>query len=850
MRRALIFITLREWQGHKLRAAITLVSVAIGVATYFAVSIANQSLNQSFEETVDRMAGRATLQVTSEDAFPEDLIATVRSTAGVIGATDVLEQFCTIDTGGKVDFENAHRFLLFGVDPTGEQILRGRQPYGLTFLSIPGTVAISSVLADQEHVKAGDRMAILAPYGRSSLRVISVFKAEGIGELFGGRVAVMDIHRAQEALDLGRNVNRIDLITRPGVDIEPVRTDLKTRLPAGIDVERPRSRSQEVEDSTTLMRRALVLTSLVAMLVSSFLIFNAMSITVNQRWKQIGILRSLGVSQKSVRMSFLIEAVVIGLIGSALGLAVGYCLALESSRVTGGVSNLIWSTIVQVAVPVRPGFDSGFAAQSVLLGVVVAALSAWFPARAAGKIRPALALHNIEIRQTDLVVSKTRILLGAVLILGGFLGIKFTTALMGSIFGLAYFVLIFLGFVIILPGISYQIALALRPAAGRAFGSTGLLALDSIIHAPRRTSATVGAIMVGLAFVYSNWAMIKSERETVQTSFAQKVNFDLSVNSPASMSEDVVTKIASIPGVKNVDRSSSLAAHYRGQVAGTDATDLRIWFQRPGNTLVEGDYDVARNLVPKGDGVLISQNFAARWNLRLGDTLSLDTPTSKLERPILGIVDSNQWFEGTVLIDRALYKEYWRDSRTLHWLTLDLNQGADPDALKDQIERITSGPPLIAIPASELRKRGRDNISANIDHIFTFFYVQMFIAGFVGVVGIINTLVISVWDRRREIGIIRAVGGTRRQIALMVLLEGAALVSVGLLIGIVKGSIDTYFMIHTALRIFAGYSVPFYFPGAMILVSVPVVVAVALISATWPARLAAKTNVIDAIGSE
>src|SRR5262249_13068751 len=138
----------------------------------------------------------------------------------------------------------------------------------------------------------------------------------------------------------------------------------------------------------------------------------------------------------------------------------------------------------------------------------------------------------------------------------------------------------------------------------------------------------------------------------------------------------------------------------------------------------------------------------------------------------------------------------------------------------------------------------------NIDQFFKFFYVQMFIATFVAVIGIINTLVISVWDRKREIGIIRAVGGTRLQIKKIVLLEAATIGLIGLATGVGKGILDTFFMSRTAAAVFGGYPIPFYFPGKLILLSIPAIIAIALAAAWWPARLASRTNVIAAIGSE
>jgi putative ABC transport system permease protein len=158
--------------------------------------------------------------------------------------------------------------------------------------------------------------------------------------------------------------------------------------------------------------------------------------------------------------------------------------------------------------------------------------------------------------------------------------------------------------------------------------------------------------------------------------------------------------------------------------------------------------------------------FAARSGISAGDVLSLETPSARLERPVLGIIDSKAiaWLEGVVCLDRQLYKEYWNDNR-ISWLSIDLEPDADPVSVAREIERVTSpGPPIFVETSAETIRRGKEIVARNIEQFFTFFYVQMFIVTFVAVIGIINTMVISVWDRRREIGIIRAVGGTRAQI--------------------------------------------------------------------------------------
>lgn len=859
MQRTLIFISLRDWRNHKLRAVVTLIGVAIGVSTYFALCTVNQSLSRSLEATVDKLAGKATLQITAGGSgFPEDVLATVRSTPGVTDATGEILQFCRIDS------KESEGLLVLGVDPEGEQKLRGYDagasfPGGnpLIFLKLPGTIVISSVFADKEGMKAGHSLPVLTSRGRVSLTILHVLGDERIGSLYGGRIGIMDIHTAQSAFGRGRNIDRIDLITEPGLEIESVRRSLKERLAAGLDVDRPQQRSKQVEVATDIIRQGFFLTSLVALLISSFLIFNAMSIAVNQRWKETGILRALGVERRNVRRMFLYDATLIGVVGSVLGVIAGYYLAVAFSSVSAGLTAAMSAAMPSsmlpiIAAPEPPRFNAGFAAQSVAIGILASIISAWLPARAASRLNPILALHNIETRQREAVIGWPRLALGVALLVIGLGLVRFTTPSVGVTLQVGYFAFIFFGLIIMLPRLSYWIATALRPAAGRAFGSEGVLAVDSIIIAPRRTSATVGALMVGLAFVFSTWGFMRSEKEVLSRSFERIINSDMQAWGASFVMEDLAAEVAGIPGIRNADPSVFTTTRYADRMVALMACDMTSWFTREGNIFSAGDRERARELLPKGEGVLISDIFASRSGLGAGDILTLETPTARLERPVLGIVDSKAvaWLEGVVYMDRRLYKQFWQDNR-ISWISIDLEPGADPAAVRSGIERVASdGQPIFVETAADIRRRGTETIARNLDRFFAFFYVQMFIATFVAVIGIINTLVISVWDRKREIGIIRAVGGTRGQIGKIVLLEAAAIAVIGLLTGVLKGVFDTYFMSRTVAMVFGGYRVPFYFPGALVLLSVPIITIIALAAAWWPARLAAKTNVVAAIGSE
>ena len=197
-------------------------------------------------------------------------------------------------------------------------------------------------------------------------------------------------------------------------------------------------------------------------------------------------------------------------------------------------------------------------------------------------------------------------------------------------------------------------------------------------------------------------------------------------------------------------------------------------------------------------------------------------------------------------MDRALYKKYWGDD-AVDFINVDLNPGVDQVAMKHDVERLTAGSfHAFVYTNAEFKKW----ISSLVDQFFTLNYMQLVVAVTIAILGIVNTLLISVSERRREIGIVRAIGGLRSQIRKLVLLEAVAVAIVGVIVGSIAGSLNTVFMSHTVSEVLAGYSVPFYFPWEFVLLSVPVVIVVSLAAALWPARNAASMQVIEAIGYE
>jgi len=249
---ALLQVALRQWGTHRLRVAMTTLGIALGVAVFFAIRTANAALLDSLTLTVERLAGKSSLEVSAGEAgFPEETLDTVRATPGVQLAEPVIEVIA------HTAFQDEGNLMILGVDTTGDQQLRQYDfdqsqtqiADPLTFLAQPNSILLSRAFADRHGLKIGDRFPIFTAHGKMNFVVEGVFKPTGIGEVFGGNIAVMDIYSAQVVFDRGHNFDRIDLMNSPAVSVDELQRRLKARLPAGIEAIRPEMKGQALENA-------------------------------------------------------------------------------------------------------------------------------------------------------------------------------------------------------------------------------------------------------------------------------------------------------------------------------------------------------------------------------------------------------------------------------------------------------------------------------------------------------------------------------------------------------------------------------------------------------------------------
>ncbi len=850
---ALANITWKQWRRHRLRTLLTLLGIALGVAVFFAVRTANVTLLNSLTTTIEKVAGKATLQISAgESGFPESVWDTVKDTPGVKIAEPAIEVVA------HTAFEDEGNLMIVGVDMLGDGELREYQfdeansEIGdpLVALAQPDTILVARTFADKHNLKEGDKLPLFTSQGKKDFTIRGIFKPSGLGEVFGGQIAVMDVFNAQFVFGRGRNFDRIDLMNEPDVAVEEVQRRLRERLPAGLEIERPSSRGQGLESTVKGMNIGMTVTSLIALLVGMFIIFNTFSISVNQRWKEIGVLRAIGVERKNVQRMFLGEAAVMGLIGSAIGVALGFGLSIGVEFVMSSIADQLFGLVSTRQAPV---FRWDFALLSFALGVAASIVAAWMPSRAASQLDPAMALHNIENRQRETVLGTTRLVAGALMVLAGLALIRFAPLRADLYIQFSYVILIIFGMIAALPKLSELIARVLRPLMDRVFGAEGALAVDSMIQAPRRTSATVGALMIGLMFVFATGAYVQSQKDTFDRWMKQAINADLVVTTNEGarsrtwhFDEALSRKIAALPGVTRLENVRFLFLPYADDSVAIVALEFDGWFARMRLQVQGADAATVRERMTKGEGVMVSHNFANRYGLWVGDRVKLPTPTEPFDYPIVGVVEDYTSEKGCIFLERDLYKRYWNDP-AIDIINVNLAPGVERDAFKSELQRALRGQQRAFIYTQE---EWRAWILKLLDQFFSMMYMQMLVAIFTAALGIVNALIISTAERKRELGVIRAIGGLRGQLRKMILLEAVVIGVIGIVTAAIAGVFCTYFLTRTAAAMIGGYTIPFAFPAWIIFVATPVVLAIALVAAWWPARRAVNLKVVEAIGYE
>jgi putative ABC transport system permease protein len=844
---------LRYLRRYPLLGLLNILSVALGVAVYLATQIANHSANRAFAATVDLVAGKAELEITAPAGhLPETVLPQVAAAPGISAATPVVHGFVALQ-----DFPGDYLDIL-GIDVFTNGPFRTFDPSNFDsggfdiqrWLGPPGSIAVSEEFVRRHLLKAGDKIRAQAGGTVRELEIGFLLRKD---DTFDPHFAAMDIGWAQELFGRRGELSVIQLkLTNPG-ERETAIAALRQFLPKDVRVASPARRTEEVDRMLGGFQLNLTMMSLVSVLVGMFLIYNTVTASVVRRQHEIGILRSLGVTRNEIRMLFLSEAIVLGAIGSILGLIGGVILARV---LVGAVSTTISSLYVLVSVK-EIALPPWSFALAWMIGVGSVVVSAWFPAHAAAKQDPVEALHGGTRLERSVNPSLAWLVSGALCIflaaafswLALFIGPRWLS------FGAAFFVLA--GFSFLVPRIMFHFSKAagnllrrFRPRR-RGAGIESALAVANLSRALLRNSVTVAALAVAVAMTVGVTVMVFSFRKTVEAWITDTLIADLFVT-PASNAVAGVTSFFPLPALE------FLSSH-------PDVETIDTFRQVE---LPMGDIDVSAAVIRGGErrqiqflrgnrGELMrrfrnepclfaSESFARRHHLREGDTIELTTPDGPRAFAIAALFCDYSSDQGYVYLSAKNFARFWHDDR-INSVAIYLKENHGADEVMKAFRSKFSGEGQFAILSNQsLRRR----VFEIFDQTFAVTHVLLAISLFVAITGIFLSLTILITERQRELAILRAIGASAGQIRKILLSETAMLGALAAVVGTVSGICLSVVLTGVINRAFFGWTIHLAFPWRSLAFTPIWILAAAVVAGIIPAWRASRMELADNLRNE
>jgi putative ABC transport system permease protein len=848
MKTLLRYFSSRYLRRHPFRVILSTMSVALGVALFASVDISNTSTEAAFRDTSKKIGGNAELEVVrSQRAGVDEPVLKLIDSVGGIKAAPVLQLSTTVP-GSK------GMLLLLGLDFTREASFRlwdvaeGEKPEVNPLLFLGGDVIlVSRSFASTLGLKLGSVFKIDTATGPRPVRVGAIFKDAGPAQVFGGAVSVMPLKTAQRLFRRDGTFDRVEVIVSGEVDAAARRL----REVLGADyVVRPRPIRDSFLDEAMMRMRMLLGIGVVALLVGLFIIYNSVSISVVERVREIGTWRAIGATRLQIFAVILVEWMILGLLGSAAGLGIGIVLSKLLMGIWTREVNQV-TMIVQISrVAVLPRTVMG----SLGLGTLTTLFASYFPARAAMSITPIEMLRQ-GIGAQGATQGYARALVA------GLLSIGLSVYLMAGApefdgVGLVGGFFAFLGAALLMPQITLWGSRAARPLFLRLFRFLGFLAMDNVSKFPQRTALTVVALAGALAVMVSSSSIVTAIKVRTAGWMEDAFPFDCTVRTSdfaatpfvnATLPEEVPARVESSEAVDFAYGVRTTLEKYGENDVMVFAIDFDRYERmqrlrgRSGVVLPGTLPDLL-----SGKGVIVSRNFSALYHVQPGKSIDLGSPKGVNRFRVLGTYEEYAWPQGTIFIHRPVFERLW-DDPGISYLDIKFKPGVDRSQAQDVLARaLNDKHSLFLYDVARLRKLSDDVM----DNTLSLLNVQVALSIIIGFFGIVNTLLISVMRRTRELGLLRAVGMTRGQVSAMILIEAIFMAAVGAVLGILLGLAGARWPLAIHVEQVGGYWLPLHFPWSTIGIALGTSLVIGAVASVLPARRAARINVLEAITYE
>jgi putative ABC transport system permease protein len=855
------YISIRRIRLQKVHTFMTVAGICLGVAAIVSIGIVNKSVLRSFEDSINRVTGRAVLQVTgAASGFSENLIDCVQKVPGVEYAVPV------IDTQGILVGAKERSLMILGVDVLQDSNIRDYKlseensdiPDPLLFLARPDSILLTKQLADREGIKIDQKIQVETVRGIRTFRVRGLLNPEGPAKTMDGNIAIMDYPAAQMSFGKEGRIDRIDVSLLRGEDLDTVRDRIKQALPEGYNVVTPEGRTKQVELLISRFQKNINLISFIAVFVGMYLIYNAVSISVVQRRKEIGILRALGTTRRQTIALFLGENFVMAIVGSGLGLAVGIIFAKSAMGAVGQtVSELyIRTSISEIAIS-GTNLIIGFTT-----GIVASLAAAFFPALASSRITPISAIRSVPFSEEGFL-SGRRLNIGATIfvILALLLLLLYKTEASSSVFHstaimFSATIFVLLGISLAMPAVLQGFLTLFHKFISLRIGAAGRLAGLNLQKNITRNAVAAAAIFYGISVFVSSAGIIYSTKQSVLEWIDSYVRGDIIVTSghpvattgsqnipmPVEMWKD----IEKVPGVLSADPFRKIYIDYHGRRILLLTLDITRRLEYSPFKISQGKREDMARLMPNQNYIAVNEALASQEHIKPGDTMILPTPEGPVSFKVAIINVDYSSDSGSVLMDMYTYRRYWKEYLADSF-SVRVKSKENVASVRDEIaRRFGNDRKLFVLPVREFK----NEIRKIIDKGFAVNHAINIITMAIACLGIIVTLLASVLERTREIGILRSIGMLRSQVSRVVVFESMLLGIIGGMLGAGAGIIIGWMSLEGFLRGDYGASMQYHVYYASVFWAIVLSTLLAALAGIYPAKRAANTNIVEALAYE
>ncbi len=849
-------VALKGLLGRKLRVALTAIAIVLGVAMVSGTYVLTDTIKSAFATVFTQVYKNSDAVITGKSAIgndnsgrsaapslPASLLPEVQRLPGVaLASGGVSDTAQIVGHNGKVISRGGAPGLAFSYEPIGQRF----NPLVLTsgtWPSRPDEVAIDSDTASKDGFATGQEVGIIARGPVRRFRIVGTAKFGSVSSLGGATMAIFTLPTAQQIFQKQGRYDTINIAAKSGTSPAELVSEIRPLLPTDAQVRTGQAQAQQATKDTSgflnIFQSFLLAFGGIALFVGSFVIANTLSITIAQRTRELATLRTLGATRRQVLRSVMLEALVIGLLASIVGLFAGLGLAR-------GLNALLVSFGIDL-----PQTGTVFAARtiiiSLLLGVLVTLVAALRPAWRATHVPPIAAVREGAVLPPSRfarfgpVAAFATIAVAVTLMLVGMLagGLSTTARLLGIGIGAA---LVFVGVSMLAPTLLPPIARVLGWPATRFGGAAGVLARGNAVRNPSRTASTASALMIGLALVTFVGVLAAGLRTRFEGSVNQLFIANYAVTASDNFSPISVASANALRGVPGVETVSAVRAG-EGRAFGSRINVTGV--SADVGKVIAIDWTAGGPATPArlgSDGAFVSKDYAKAQHLRVGGTVSVETPTGvTVPFTLRGIFSPPKGGSpyGDVTISTARFDSLYENPQNLY--TFVNMQGGVTSANTRVLDAALAG-----FPDAKLQTKAqfKTNQLQGLNMLLNLLYVLLSLSIVVSLFGIVNTLVLTVFERTRELGMLRAVGMSRRQVRRMIRHESIITALLGATFGIPLGVVLAL-MVGKALN-FAAFTVPW---GTLVVFVIAAIIA-GIVAAIFPARRAARLNVLAALQYE